>query len=348
MAALFAVQQQADGKSAPPASPDGEDVESVPACVSAISDGLARPLAARLDWAVSSQDELTPLFRVMDVLQFYAGSMAAVVPHTAPLCGAINSAHASCRARADTLSTVLASRVHAAVSTYPSGVAPAPAVADSAFLLAELCKAVSSGSMSSAPDSHFEVIRQSAARTCVDTLVRAVQDSTGVAAQGLAQEEGAALQLNAAACLQSSLAPYAIAAPAVQRLAADMPGLEESVVTCCSTSVLADSGMLKVLAAVRSEAGAGAGAEGAVMEQLGASISAACERFVRAVSVPSLLRFDSITDPRVRQRVRRDTAGVLSAAYATVHRYATKKAMDGGAGSGLRSPAEVDVMLDLQ
>jgi hypothetical protein len=333
LAVLFPTPPPTKAEASVEAGSGGEEerLATVPELLSAISDGLARPLAARLEWATTSQDDLIPLFRIMDVLQFYVGSMTGLLPPDAPLCGAIRAGHANCRARVDTLAAIIAARIKAAVPAYPSGLGPAPAVLDAGALLTELCRATSSGGMGREIDGGaFEVVRQAAARACAEALVDAVLDSTAAAAGGLPDEDGAALQANACAALQSSLQSFALVTQVVQRLAGALAGHEESVVAAASSAVLTDSGLMRVLAAVRSGEGEG----------LAVDISTAATAFVRIVSAPAALRFDSITDPRVRQRVRRDTAGVLSSAYGTVY---------GAAGGGAlpNSPGEIDVLLDL-
>lgn len=349
LAALFQPEEglaQRDGGAqySLPSDTGDDTLDSAPALLCAISDGVARPLGARLEWAVTTQDELVSLFRLMDTLHFYTGSLAKILGPTAALCGAIAAAHAQCRARLDTLSAVVAARLHAAVPAYPTSLMPAPPVVDASVLLADLCRTVSAGGMAVDGDSSAEAARQSSARSCVEALVSAILLSTASAGGALSEEDAATLQLNAQASIQSVLAPYAVAAATVQRLAAEMAGQEEVLVSSASGKLLVETGLLGVLSAVRSGT-----VEGGSSARGGAAV-AACDKFVKAISAPSALRFDAICDPRVRQRVRRDTAGVCSAAFTTVHGHTVLGGSAAAALSGKPShtPAEVDVLLDLQ
>jgi hypothetical protein len=319
---------------------DSGGLESVHQLLAAVSEGVTRSLSSRLEWAVSSQDDLVPLFRIMDMLQYYGSSLARLLVPTASLCGCIHASHAACRARLDSLCAVYAARLNAALPSYVSGLAAPAVVVDTALLLVELCRTVSAGGMSIDSDGQAERARQHAARSCVETLVSATVDSTEVVATALPPEDGCVLLLNVQASLQAMLAPYGLAAPVVQSLVSDMAGQEERLVASVSSRLLADGGMLRVLSAVRS---------GNVGEEGVAEALQACNKVVKLVSSPSTLRFDAITDPRVRQRVRRDTAGVLSAAYSTVHTHVQQTA-SGGASQAqeLHSPTQVDVLLDLQ
>lgn len=335
IAALFS---SAPGSPSGPVNDSLDMLDSVPQLLAAVSDGVTRSLSSRLEWAVSSQDELVPLFRIMDMLQYYGSSFSRILGPTASLCGCINAAHAACRARLDSLCTIYAARLNAALPSYVTGLAAPAVVVDAALLLVELCRTVSSGGMSIDNDGHAEQLRQSAARTCVQTLVSAVVDGTDAVSAALPPEDGSILSLNVQTSLQAMLAPYALAAPVVQSLVSEMAGHEERLVSALSSRLLADTGMLKVVAAVR---GGNLGSDSL------SEACAACSALVKLVSSPSTLRFESVTDPRVRQRLRRDAAGVLSAAYSTVYTH-LQQVLEVAQTQELHAPAQVDVLLDLQ
>lgn len=321
-----------------PMTDSGDMLDSVPQLLAAVSDGVTRSLSSRLEWAVSSQVELVPLFRIMDMLQYYGSSFSRILGPVASLCGCVNAAHAACRARLDSLCTIYAARLNAALPSYVSGLAAPAVVVDAALLLVELCRTVSSGGMSIDNDGHAEQLRQTAARSCVQTLVSAVVDGTEAVASALPPEEGSVLSLNVQTSLQAMLAPYALAATVVQSLVSEMAGQEERLVSALSSRLLADTGFLKVLAAVRG---------GNLGQDSLAEASTACSALVKLIGSPSTLRFESITDPRVRQRLRRDAAGVLSAAYSTVYTH-LQQVQEAVQMQELHTPAQVDVLLDLQ
>ncbi|RYE97094.1 MAG: hypothetical protein EOO41_03880, partial [Methanobacteriota archaeon] len=145
-----------------------------------------------------------------------------------------------------------------------------------------------------------------------EELVPAMLSASRASADGLRTADAAAYQLNTAAHIQSSLAPFAAAAPWVQRLAGEMDTLEESLVQQVSMELLQASGLLQLLTDMRDT-----GVEGAatVIDRL----PAALRSFNALVTSASLMNlFERITSPRLRARLRRDALRVVAAAYAQV------------------------------
>ncbi len=158
---------------------------------------------------------------------------------------------------------------------------------------------------------------------------------------------------NQVCVLQHALAPFAVSARVVQRLAAELSAYEESMVQALSEEVLSEAGLLAKLSALRSQP------PGARLAELPGlrigELRSVCGALVGEVSGGGgsggpLATFDRIDNPRVRSRLRRDASQLLLEAFTFLRRVVADPASGYGGEAGaaeLPSVDQLSVLLDL-
>ncbi len=327
--------------------------------VTSVCDGLARPLALRIEQVIVSASTSLPVaYRLTDVIAYYVHTLRGLLAPGSALLGGLVQAHERCVSRVEELLALQTRRLREATPAYPSSLSLTPAVADAVALLEDVLAASassllspgaggSSGGGAAPPLPTVDVAR------VLEAVVEPLLESARASAQGLRMLDTATFMCNQVCVLQHALAPFAVSSRTVQRLAAELSAYEESMVQALSEEVLSDAGLLGKLAALRSQP---SGARTAELPGLRlGELRSVCSALVSEVSGGSggggpLAAFDRIDNPRVRSRLRRDASQLLLEAFAFLRRVVADPASGYGGEAGaaeLPSLDQLSVLLDL-
>ena len=313
---------------------DSSRLQTTREMVTAVCDGLARPLTIRIEQVITSGSATLPVAcRLVDVLAFYVRTLAGILAQGSDLLAGLRSVQERCIFRVEELLQLQAGRIREAAPAYPSTLSVTPLVADVVALLEDLLRA-HGASLLSAPATSAAASAAADGTTLLssgtvdiarvlDTLVAPTLESARASASGLRVLDTATFLCNQVSSMQLALSPYASASRLVQRLAAELSGYEESMVQTLSEEVLSEAGLLSKLAAIRSHA-ASQGNASRLADLSGvrpAELRAAVSAFVSELNAPGggpLSTFDRIDNPRLRSRLRRDAAAVLFEAFCRV------------------------------
>jgi hypothetical protein len=185
----------------------------------------------------------------------------------------------------------------------------------------------------------------------LDALLEPLLEVCRAGGDGLRVADTAVYLLNNISALTSVLTPYPFTAGWVQRLASETAVWEDALVHQASNDVLQRCGLLAKLSSLRTVAPPAVAAmlPGLTLTDLRPSVQA----FYAELTAPSFIAmFDRVANPRVRSRVRRETAAVLAAAYARLVE-AVRGATAGYTAADVavmlpQSPEQVEVLLDLR
>ena len=308
-------------------------------------------------------------YRILDVLSFYCTTLRGLLPPDASLLLALAACHAGAVARFRALLVATGARIRSAPPAYPSDLTATPHVSDAAGQLGEMMR-VYQASLSTAAESKMAAqqtqtqpqqppVGGAPAPIRIDEVLDAVLEplieSCRASADGLRIADTSVYMLNNLSALASALAPFPFTAGWVQRLASEVAAWEEGLVQQTANDLLSGCGLLQKLTAMTAAA-AGVSATGPPLStRPGLSpdeLRPVAAAFYAELASPSLISlFDRVSAPRVRSRVRRDTAAVLAAAYARVYAEVGSPAAGyGGAVSDVlrQTPEQVEVLLDLR
>jgi hypothetical protein len=338
--------------------------------VTSVCDGLARPLALRIEQVIlSSSTSLATAFRLTDVIAYYVGTLRGLLTPQSALLAGLVQVHERCVSRVEELLALQTRRLREATPAYPSSLSLTPMVADVVALLEDVLTASASSLLSAGSGSSSSAGAVGAAALdapappaalgtvdvahVLEALIEPLLESARSSAQGLRLLDTATFMCNQVCVLQHALAPFAVSSRVVQRLAAELSAYEESMVQALSEEVLSEAGLLGKLAALRSQP------PGACLAELPGlrlgELRSVCSALVSEVSGGGggggpLGAFDRIDNPRVRSRLRRDASQLLLEAFAFLRRVVADPASGYGGEAGaaeLPSMDQLSVLLDL-
>jgi hypothetical protein len=361
---LFAPLESSQGAQAAQAEAEGEgDPDrprplSVRTMVEKIAHPLCRPLARGLQRAIGSHSSLLVLVRVKEVLRFYATKLRSLLDDgsSSAVVAAIEEAEAQASSAFEQQLQLSAARLRSAPPSFPSSLAMTSTMADTGVTLRELLTAlepVSGASAAAVPpaatDANAHVWRIS---HVLDSLMPPAIEHTSASADGLPSLQLGIFMVNNLYGLQAMLAASPGAAEWMNRLASEAGAHETALSEQVSGKVLVDTGVLRTINTLSSSSSASASAS------VAASVKAVAGAFCSTVLAPQLMAvFDAVTNARVRARLRRETGGILAAAYAKLYTLvadgssvpAPALAEAGGIAAVFRySPAQIEEALELK
>jgi hypothetical protein len=355
----------------PPVEPAGADADagdapappahaapallSVRDMVTAVCDGLAKPLSIRIEQVVTSSSTSLPVAcRLVDVLAFYVRMLASTIAPGAALLSGLQAVHDRAVSRVEELLQLQAGRLREIAPAFPTTLSVTPLVADVIALAEDILRAHEGSLLAATPAGQrgastlgvLDVTR------IVEQLVDPALESGRACTQGLRLLDSATFLCNQVAALQTALAPFVGAVRIVQRLAAELTAYEESMVQTLSESVLSESGLLAKLALMRAHPGGRlVDVPGLGADEVRAAVAAFVADFSSAGGGP-LAVFDRIDNPRARSRLRRDAATVVYEAFCVIDAAVTADASGYGGADGaaalLPQKAQVAVLLELR
>jgi hypothetical protein len=364
----------APGDAPPPAEPPLPTVSDL---LTSVVDSVSRPLGVRVEQVCASQASLVTTLRLLDVLAFYTTTLWGLLQHGRGLLAALAGAQEGAAARFRELLAVQAARIRASPPAFPTDLTACGLVLDAAGTLEGVMR-VYQASLASAAEAKMSAASASAAAApsdagaagvppnvlatsieiggVLDAVLEPLLEVCRAGAEGLRVSDTAVYMLNNAAALQGALAPFPFTAGWVQRLASEIAAWEEALVQQVANDLLAGCGLLAKLTAMRGhDAGAAGGLPMAALPTLAVDdLRPVVAGFYAELTSPSLISlFDRVGNPRVRSRVRRDTAAVLAAAYARLYADVGEPANGYAAVCDVRAllpqtPEQVEVLLDLR
>jgi hypothetical protein len=317
--------------------------------VTAVCDGLARPLTLRVEQVITSASTTLPVaIRLVDVLAFYVRTLGELLAPASSLLAGLSGAHARAALRVEELLQLTARRLAEAPPAYPSSLSATPIVTDTVALLEDVLAAAATPLLPGGEGAPAIDVGR-----VLELLIEPLLAGCRASAAGLRLLDTATFLCNQVSALQTALAPYAAAARAVQRLAAEMSTYEENMVQTLSEEVLSDVGLLPKLTALRSQPPGArlADVPGLKPEQLRAAAGAFVAELSSRHGTGPLVSFDRIDNPRIRSRLRRDAAALLFEAYALLAKAVADPASGYGGATGaaelLPARENVAVLLDV-
>ena len=192
----------------------------------------------------------------------------------------------------------------------------------------------------------------------LDALIVPLIDACRGSAEGLRVSDTAVFMLNNLSALGGVLSSHAFTASWVQRLAGESSAWEEALVQQAANDILSACGLLEKLSVMRAAAAAAhGGTPGLPMAAISGlqphELRPVVNAYYAELAAPSLVSlYDRVSNPRVRSRVRRDTAAVLASAYTRL--YEDVVAPTNGYAEACdvsallrRTPKDVEALLDL-
>lgn len=354
---------------APPGSPPPAPPLSLRDMLTGVIEGVSRPLCVRLEQVIGTQTSLVTTLKLLDITAYYAATLWTLLTPGTGLLDALSShVHAAAVARFNALLAAHSARTRAAPPAFPSDLSPCALVVDTAAQLGEVLRVYAASLATAAEDklaassppapgggpgavsALIEIDR------VLDGVLEPLVETCRAGAEGLRISDTAVYMLNNLSSLQAALSPYAFTSAWVQRLASEIAAWEEALVQQSANDLLAGCGLLAKLTAMRShDPAASGGLPLAALPTLGPhDLRAVVSAFYAELSSPSLISlFDRVGNPRIRSRVRRDTAAVLAAAYARLYADVTAPASGYAAACDVhtllqQTPEQVEVLLDLR
>ena len=337
--------------------------------LASIVDGVSRPLCVRLEQVLASQTSLVTTLKLTDIIAYYCATLWTLLTSDTGLLAALaGGVHATAVSRFQALVLAQSARIRAAPPAFPSDLSACALVTDTAQQLEEIMR-VYQASLASAAESKMKADASTASSSnppvvsslidigsVLDGILEPLVDTCRAGAEGLRISDTAVYMLNNLSQLQAALAPYPFTASWVQRLASEIAEWEEALVQQSANDLLAGCGLLAKLTSMRShDPATSGGLPLASMPTLGPdNLRQVASAFYAELTAPTLISlFDRVGNPRVRSRVRRDTAAVLAAAYARFYADVTAPASGYSALCDVtallpQSPEQVEVLLDLR
>ena len=307
--------------------------------VTGVTDGLARPLALRIEQVITSPSTNLPVaVKLVDILAFYVRTLGKSLSPTSALLAGLRSVHDRAVSRVEELLQIQAGRLREVVPSFPTTLSVTPLVADVIALAEDILRTheaslayagvgmmsgggAQSGSGNSS-SGHIGLVGLGVLdiTRIIEMLVDPALKSGHASTQGLRLIDSATFLCNQVSAVQTALAPFAGAVRIVQRLAAELSAYEESMVQTLSESVLSETGMLAKLALLRAPREANvriANVVGLRAEDIRSAVAAFVAEFSSSGTGP-LSVFDRIDNPRARSRLRQDASTILLEAYCVI------------------------------
>jgi conserved oligomeric Golgi complex subunit 6 len=191
--------------------------------LSAICDGVARPLAVRIDQVVAAQTSLVIVCRMVDVLAFYGSVLHGLLHAGSGVVAVVDACRAHASKRFELLLSQQAARLREPASpAFPSDLYVSSLVQDTAAQLLELMKVyqeplapvllsadgAASSSRASSEDAVAPASSALSASAVLDAVLNPLVDACRSASEGMKMTAMAVYMLNNLAALQTALAVY--------------------------------------------------------------------------------------------------------------------------------------------
>lgn len=309
-----------------------------------VFDGVARPLRQRIEGVLRGVTQLVLAYRLADLLAFYATTFAQLLGQSAGLVVTIGKARDAAFARVTALLDAQAEKLVSFPSGYPSGLGVLRPVAEAVVRLREM--------ISVDEDSLLEVGAKAALPLQVGEVLAKTLDplltSCRLSAEGLDAIDLGVFMINNVAAMREGLDGHAAAEEWVARLDSESQRWVQGVSAEQARYLLSQCGLTPVL---RTVTGHDTAAAGPLADRLSVdALTAALKSFFGVVFSLSLPAFDRVQDGRVRNKLRRGTAQLLHAAYASVHAAVTAPENgypEAGREIAIHSPEQIRTLLDL-
>ena len=306
-----------------------------------VFEGIVRPLQLRLDQTVQAQSNVVTLFKLLDVMNFYAGIVAGLLRRDRGLGKALLATTSDGDKRFHGLVKQHATRLLQSAGPYPATLMPSREVVDTLNRLEDILQVYG---RSMVPAEEREDGLAPVLSQFLDPLLHVARQS----AEGLGLSDTSVFMLNNITAMQAVLTPHDFTASWVQRLAAEMQQWEDTLVREEANDMLSRTGLLPKLRAVESH-GDDDGPLSAVPGLAATDLRPPLKALYATLFSLAMPSFDRLASPRLRVRARRGTALLVAAAYDTVYNAVTdaRHAYPDAADLVPHPPNQVRTLLDL-